>query len=230
MRRSRVPLGAFGRGRCRWRCRLFMVRFVRDRARRWPGVLICSLGRSRVRAGDGKSGEQPSGQHPRHAHPFAFWPGVKHLLVVTQAVLYPPVPRTSVSNGLALLWLFFSSLASARLMRSKNKLSTVPRGEEAAALICAVVRRIPKGWVATYGQVATMAGLGKRSRLVGHVLQHLDPATKVPWHRVVNAKGEVSYKMSRNGSDALQQRRLEKEGIEFDNKNRFDLERYRWLD
>ncbi len=75
-----------------------------------------------------------------------------------------------------------------------------------------------------------MAGLPKRARLVGHVLQRLDPATNIPWHRVVNAKGEVSYTLSRNGSDAFQQRLLEKEGVEFDDRNRSNLERFRRLD
>jgi methylated-DNA-protein-cysteine methyltransferase-like protein len=117
-------------------------------------------------------------------------------------------------------------------MPPKRKPPQTPplQGDEAVAAICAVVRRIPKGWVATYGQVAAMAGLPRRARLVGHVLQHLEPATKIPWHRVVNAKGEVSYSVSRNGGDALQLRLLEKEGIEFDDRNRFNLERFRWLD
>jgi methylated-DNA-protein-cysteine methyltransferase-like protein len=104
------------------------------------------------------------------------------------------------------------------------------QGDEAVEKICAVVRRIPLGWVATYGQVAVMAGLPRRARLVGRVLQHLDPTTKIPWHRVVNAKGEVSYSLSRNGGDIVQRRLLEKEGIRFDNRNRLDLERCRWLD
>src|SRR5512142_350259 len=99
-------------------------------------------------------------------------------------------------------------------------------GDDAAAAICAVIRRIPKGWVATYGQVAAMAGLPKRARLVGRVLQHLDAASDIPWHRVVNARGEVSCSPSRNGGDALQQSLLEKEGVEFDNRNRFNLERF----
>ncbi len=103
-----------------------------------------------------------------------------------------------------------------------------PRGDEAVAAICAVIRRIPKGWVATYGQVAVLAGLPRRARLVGHVLQHLDPAIDIPWHRVVNAKGEVSYSLSRNGGDTVQQHLLEQEGVEFDDRNRFDLERFRW--
>jgi methylated-DNA-protein-cysteine methyltransferase-like protein len=93
-----------------------------------------------------------------------------------------------------------------------------------------VVRRIPAGWVATYGQVATMAGMPRRARLVGRVLQRLDSATNVPWHRVVNAKGEVSFSLSRNGGDVLQRRLLEKEGVKFGDGNRLDLERNRWLD
>ncbi len=107
---------------------------------------------------------------------------------------------------------------------------TPPPGDATIAAICAVIRRIPKGWVPTYGQVAAMAGLPRRARLVGHILQNLDPAITIPCHRVVNAKGEVSYSLSRNGGDATQQRLLKQEGIEFDANNRFNLERYRWLD
>ena len=113
--------------------------------------------------------------------------------------------------------------------RKRTLLQTSSRtGDQAAAAICAVVRRIPKGWVATYGQVAAMAGLPRRARLVGYVLQHLDAKTNIPWHRVVNAKGEVSYSLSRNGSDAFQQRLLKEEGVEFDDRNRFNLQRFRW--
>lgn len=104
------------------------------------------------------------------------------------------------------------------------------QGDEAVKAIFAVIRRIPRGWVATYGQVAAMAGLPRRARLVGRVLQDLDPVIKIPWHRVVNAKGEVSFSLSRNGGDVLQRRLLEKEGLTFDGKNRLDLERCRWLD
>ena len=88
----------------------------------------------------------------------------------------------------------------------RKPLQTAPSpGDEAVEAIYAVIRRIPKGWVATYGQVAAMAGLPRRARLVGYVLQHLDPTTRIPWHRVVNAKGEISYSLSRNGGDALHQ-------------------------
>jgi methylated-DNA-protein-cysteine methyltransferase-like protein len=116
------------------------------------------------------------------------------------------------------------------LPKRKLPRAAQPQGDEAIEAICAVIRRIPLGWVATYGQVAAMAGLPRRARLVGRVLQHLDPSAKIPWHRVVNAKGEVSYSLSRNGGDVLQRRLLEKEGIEFDDRNRLNLERCRWLD
>ena len=130
-------------------------------------------------------------------------------------------------------------LTAARLMESwsagdrrKRKPDHADRagGDEAVEAICDVIRRIPRGWVATYGQVAAMAGLPRRARLVGRILQRLDPAIKIPWHRVVNAKGEVSYSLSRNGGDTLQRRLLEKEGLKFDANGRLDLERCRWLD
>src|ERR1700722_2956395 len=73
----------------------------------------------------------------------------------------------------------------------RKLLHTAPaRSNESAAAICAVIRRIPKGWVATYGQVAALAGLPRRARLVGRVLQELAPESNIPWHRGVNAKGE----------------------------------------
>ena len=117
-----------------------------------------------------------------------------------------------------------------RALPARKLPRTVTPHDESVEAICAVIRRIPFGWVATYGQVAAMAGLPRRARLVGRVLQRLDPQAKIPWHRVVNAKGEVSYSLSRNGGDILQRRLLEKEGITFDDKNRLNLERCRWLD
>jgi methylated-DNA-protein-cysteine methyltransferase-like protein len=113
---------------------------------------------------------------------------------------------------------------------TRKPLPVALRGDAAAKAICAVICRIPRGWVATYGQVAAMAGMPRRARLVGRVLQQLGTKTKVPWHRVVNAKGEVSFSLSRNGGDILQRRLLEKEGLEFDDKGRLDLERSRWRD
>ena len=93
--------------------------------------------------------------------------------------------------------------------------------------IYAVVRRIPKGQVATYGQVAALAGLPGHARLVGYAMHGLPSHTKVPWHRVINAKGEVSLR-STPGSEGEQRYRLECEGISFDVRGRIDLEETQW--
>jgi methylated-DNA-protein-cysteine methyltransferase-like protein len=93
--------------------------------------------------------------------------------------------------------------------------------------IYAVVRRIPRGRVATYGQVAVLAGRPGAARQAGYALHALPAATAVPWHRVVNAQGAVSVR-SESG-DALRQRLLlEREGVRFDARGRVSLARYRW--
>lgn len=95
--------------------------------------------------------------------------------------------------------------------------------------IYAIVCQIPRGQVATYGQVAELAGLIGQPRLVGYALYRVDMATDhVPWQRVVNARGEVSESPRRNGSDYIQRAMLEEEGIEFDRTGRIDLGIYRW--
>jgi methylated-DNA-protein-cysteine methyltransferase-like protein len=94
--------------------------------------------------------------------------------------------------------------------------------------IYAVVRQIPVGQVATYGQVAELAGLIGKPRLVGYALYRVAEADAVPWHRVINAKGEVSHALSRNGSDYLQKVLLEDEGVVFTAKGKVNLATYRW--
>jgi methylated-DNA-protein-cysteine methyltransferase-like protein len=89
-----------------------------------------------------------------------------------------------------------------------------------------VVRRIPRGRVATYGQVAELAGLGGHARQVGYAL-HVVRDDSVPWHRVVNAEGRISVRHE-PGSEAWQRELLEAEGIVFDVTGRIALERYRW--
>ncbi|MCU0551494.1 MAG: methylated-DNA--[protein]-cysteine S-methyltransferase [Leptolyngbya sp. Prado105] len=91
-----------------------------------------------------------------------------------------------------------------------------------------VVRQIPYGQVATYGQVAELAGLPRQARLVGYALfRSTDNILEIPWHRVVNAKGEVSMSPVREGMDYVQRSRLEAEGIEF-RSDRLSLNRHRW--
>ena len=93
--------------------------------------------------------------------------------------------------------------------------------------IYAVVRRIPAGRVATYGQVATLAGLDGHARQVGYALHHLPSASGVPWHRVVNARGEISPRTT-SDSHELQRDLLLAEGVAFDRAGRVDLKNFRW--
>jgi methylated-DNA-protein-cysteine methyltransferase-like protein len=88
-----------------------------------------------------------------------------------------------------------------------------------------LVSRIPRGRVATYGQMARLAGLAGHARLVGYALHALPAGTAVPWHRVVNAQGGIS---TPPGHDARQRRLLEYEGIHFDSRGRIPLDRYQW--
>ena len=87
-----------------------------------------------------------------------------------------------------------------------------------------VVRRIPAGRVATYGQVAALAG---RARQVGYALHALEEGSGVPWQRVINAKGEVSPRAT-PGWEGYQRHLLEEEGVELDARGRIDLACFRW--
>lgn len=91
-----------------------------------------------------------------------------------------------------------------------------------------VVARIPPGTIATYGQVADLAGLGGKARLVGYALFRIPIPANVPWHRVINAQGEISYSLTREGGDYLQRSLLEDEGIVFTKQGKIDLKTYRW--
>jgi methylated-DNA-protein-cysteine methyltransferase related protein len=90
-----------------------------------------------------------------------------------------------------------------------------------------VVRRIPKGRVATYGQIASLAGLAGHARQVGYALHALPDGTIVPWHRVVNAAGGISTR-AMQGGELVQRLLLEKEGIRLDGKGRVPLAHFRW--
>jgi methylated-DNA-protein-cysteine methyltransferase related protein len=89
--------------------------------------------------------------------------------------------------------------------------------------IYTVVRQIPCGKVATYGQVAELAGLYGRARLVGYAMFQVDPTSDIPWQRVINGKGEISYSTAREGGDYLQ-RNL----FVFDDRGKIDLKQYVW--
>lgn len=89
-----------------------------------------------------------------------------------------------------------------------------------------LVRRIPRGRVMTYGQIAAILGQGYTARTVGYVMHGADE-NKVPWQRVINSKGMCSTGRMTLPQD-LQQSILESEGIGFDDKGRCELSRYQW--
>lgn len=93
--------------------------------------------------------------------------------------------------------------------------------------IYAVVRRIPRGRVATYGQVAELAGLPGHARQIGYAMAALPSGTTVPWHRVINAAGMVSRRKY-PGDELSQRQLLEREGVRFDARGRVDLTKVRW--
>lgn len=93
--------------------------------------------------------------------------------------------------------------------------------------IYAVVRNIPCGTVATYGQVAELAGNKRLSQIVGYAL-HVNPdPANIPCHRVVNIKGEVS-KAFAFGGENKQRELLEKEGVGFLENGCVDMQTYQW--
>jgi methylated-DNA-protein-cysteine methyltransferase-like protein len=92
-----------------------------------------------------------------------------------------------------------------------------------------IVRLIPKGQVATYGQIAELANLAGKARVVGYALYRVDlQDLDIPWQRVVNAKGKVSLSPLRFGTDYLQRSLLESEGIIFNGTDQIDLRKYLW--
>ena len=93
--------------------------------------------------------------------------------------------------------------------------------------IYAVVERIPKGRVATYGQIALLAGLPRRARLVGRALRVVPAGLEIPWHRVVNAQGKISPRGDALGHEDLQAHLLRREGVRLV-EGKIPLERYRW--
>lgn len=90
-----------------------------------------------------------------------------------------------------------------------------------------MVRKVPRGRVATYGQIAKLIGLPKNARQVGTVLRSLPDDSGVPWHRILNAQGKISERDTRV-FEGLQRHLLEEEGLEFDERGKLDLGEFQW--
>lgn len=90
-----------------------------------------------------------------------------------------------------------------------------------------VVRSIPLGKVATYQQVAALAGKSGASRGVSWILSSCSKKYKLPWHRVINSKGAISFD-PRSSSFTEQKKRLESEGVRFTSRAGLNLKKYQW--
>lgn len=112
--------------------------------------------------------------------------------------------------------------------KSAQQAARAAPSSDLPARILAAVRRIPHGKVSTYGDVADVAGLPRRARLVGTVLRQTPASRDLPWFRVINAGGRISFPI---GSDAYRRQRckLEAEGVVFIG-GRVNLEDYGWPD
>jgi len=89
-----------------------------------------------------------------------------------------------------------------------------------------VIKRIPKGRVATYGQIATMAGSPRGARQVVRILHTLTEKERLPWHRVINREGRVS--LPPGGGYEMQKAMLEDEGVVFGLRDTVDMKRFQW--
>lgn len=89
-----------------------------------------------------------------------------------------------------------------------------------------VIKKTPKGKVATYGQIAAMAGSPRAARQVVRALHSSSKKEKLPWHRVINSQGKIGLK-EYQGYD-LQKAMLEKEGIIFGINDIIDLTKFQW--
>ena len=90
------------------------------------------------------------------------------------------------------------------------------------------VSQIPSGKLATYGQIADLINEYGKARQVGWALRRLKLPTTIPWFRVINSKGEISMRLSRNGTDWIQKNLLINEGIEFKANIKIDIKKYQW--
>lgn len=90
-----------------------------------------------------------------------------------------------------------------------------------------LIRKIPPGRVATYGQIASLVGRPDNSRQVGTILRTLPEDSDVPWHRVVNAQGRISDRGNR-AAEGLQRFLLHQEGVRISKSGRIDLAAFQW--
>lgn len=111
-------------------------------------------------------------------------------------------------------------------MGSKSNASGSEAHSPFTRRVVGIIRGIPEGCVMTYGQIAACAGSPRGARQVVRILHSLSEKENLPWHRVVNAKGEIALQDSE--ARYMQEHYLREEGVEVDRQGRLDLECYRY--
>jgi methylated-DNA-protein-cysteine methyltransferase-like protein len=101
------------------------------------------------------------------------------------------------------------------------------KSSESYNLIWSLIAEIPRGKVMTYGDIARLCGLPGQARLVGYALHNLPGNIKIPWHRVINSQGRISFPPTSRYSK-IQRKLLQAEGIKFAG-DKVALAKYRWL-
>ena len=91
-----------------------------------------------------------------------------------------------------------------------------------------IIQLIPKGKVATYGQIAKLAGLPKHARHVGFALKNIADDTAVPWHRVINSQGKISLSKEDGFGENIQIVKLQSEGVVVLN-GKVNLKLFQWI-
>lgn len=113
-------------------------------------------------------------------------------------------------------------------MPAKSSLRGAPiKVTEFSKAVIKTVKKIPHGKVATYGQIARLAGKPGAARGVGWILNSSSEKHQLPWHRVLNSQGAISFS-SKSAEFQKQKRLLVKEGVEFITKKSLDLGIYQW--
>ena len=120
------------------------------------------------------------------------------------------------------------SATASNAVGRQAPVSRLTAGKGRYQAIYAIVRRIPLGRVATYGQVARLAGFPGCARQVGYALSALADKSGVPWQRVINAQGRVSLRFDCGPGDCLQRLKLQSEGVVFNASGRIPLEIFQW--
>lgn len=134
--------------------------------------------------------------------------------------------RERVSGAIHLMGTGPVALFVDAALRQACGMSETLSSAERHARIWAVIKRIPRGRVATYGQVAAEAGFVKQPRLTAQALRHAPDELKLPWYRVINAQGKLSFPLDSDGYKRARTR-LEAEGVVFV-RGKIDFEIYRW--